>query len=101
MGRREKGNGKWESAPGPGRVSLFPFPISLVSWTSPSPGVPMGQMIFGLVLIAAAFFMMVARAGLSGSGPRPAGTLLRTLSLVVATIGGVVILSAFIVVVEP
>jgi regulator of protease activity HflC (stomatin/prohibitin superfamily) len=61
----------------------------------------MGQTIFGLVLLAVAFFMMVARASLSGSGPRPAGNLLRLLSMAFATGGALLILGAFVVVIQP
>lgn len=61
----------------------------------------MGKLVFGGLLLAVAFFMMIARAGLSGTGPRPASSLLRLVALALAAVGGLVILAALVVVVEP
>ncbi|MGH7703997.1 MAG: hypothetical protein ACREMO_12955, partial [Gemmatimonadales bacterium] len=61
----------------------------------------MGKLVFGGLLLAVSFFMMIARAGLSGTSPRPAASLLRLVALALATVGGLVILGALIVVMEP
>jgi hypothetical protein len=48
----------------------------------------MGKLVFGGVLLLAAFFVMVGRAGLASSpGPRPVAGLLRAMALILATVG--------------
>ncbi len=61
----------------------------------------MGKLIFGAVLVLIAFVMMVARAGISSPTGRPVGGVLRTLAMVLAATGAVVILAALAVVIEP
>jgi regulator of protease activity HflC (stomatin/prohibitin superfamily) len=61
----------------------------------------MGQLVFGSVLIIAAFLMMIARAGLAGSQPRPSGNILRTVALLLTSVGGLLILGALVVIIQP
>ncbi|MGH7517429.1 MAG: SPFH domain-containing protein [Gemmatimonadales bacterium] len=58
----------------------------------------MGKLAFGGVLLVAAFFLMVARAGLAG---RPAGRAIRVVALFLATIGVAFLLLSGVAVIEP
>jgi regulator of protease activity HflC (stomatin/prohibitin superfamily) len=59
----------------------------------------MGKLVFGVVLLLVAFFLMVARSG-AGPGAKSSG-LLRAFSLVFSAIGLLFMLGALVVVVEP
>jgi regulator of protease activity HflC (stomatin/prohibitin superfamily) len=57
----------------------------------------MGKLVFGGALLVAAFFLMVARAGMAG---RPAGGAIRVVALLLATIGAAFVLFSGVVVIE-
>jgi regulator of protease activity HflC (stomatin/prohibitin superfamily) len=57
-----------------------------------------GKLIFGGVLLLVAFFLMVARSGAAGG---KSSGILRAFSLLFATLGLVIMLSALVVIVEP
>jgi regulator of protease activity HflC (stomatin/prohibitin superfamily) len=62
----------------------------------------MGKLAFGGVLLLAAFFVMVGRAGLaSSSGPRPVAGLLRAMALILATVGALLVIGSTVVIIEP
>ena len=62
----------------------------------------MGKLVFGGVLLLAAFFVMLGRAGLSsGTGPRPVAALLRVVALTLAVVGALLVLGSTIVIIEP
>ncbi len=58
----------------------------------------MGKLVLGGVLLVAAFFLMVARAGMAG---RPAGGAIRAVALFLAAIGVAFVLFSGVVVIEP
>jgi regulator of protease activity HflC (stomatin/prohibitin superfamily) len=58
----------------------------------------MGKLVLGGVLLVAAFFLMVARAGMAG---RPAGNAIRAVALFLAAIGVAFMLFSGVVVIEP
>ena len=58
----------------------------------------MGKLVLGGVLLVAAFFLMVARAGLAG---RPAGGAIRAVALFLAAIGVAFVLFSGVVVIQP
>jgi regulator of protease activity HflC (stomatin/prohibitin superfamily) len=58
----------------------------------------MGKLVFGGVLLGAALLLMVARAGVAG---RPAGAALRTVALLLATVGVGFLVFSGVVVMEP
>jgi regulator of protease activity HflC (stomatin/prohibitin superfamily) len=58
----------------------------------------MGKLVFGGVLLLVAFFLMLARSGATG-GRSPG--ILRTVSLLFASLGVLIILAALVVVIEP
>ena len=58
----------------------------------------MGKLVLGGVLLVAAFFLMVARAGMAG---RPAGGPIRAVALFLAAIGVAFVLFSGVVVIEP
>jgi regulator of protease activity HflC (stomatin/prohibitin superfamily) len=58
----------------------------------------MGKLVLGGVLLAAAFFLMVARGGLAG---RPAGGAIRAVALFLAAIGVAFVLFSGVVVIQP
>jgi len=57
----------------------------------------MGKLVLGGVLLVAAFFLMVARAGMAG---RPAGGAIRAVAVFLATIGAAFVLFSGVVVIE-
>jgi regulator of protease activity HflC (stomatin/prohibitin superfamily) len=58
----------------------------------------MGKLVLGGVLLVAAFFLMVARAGMAG---RPAGGTIRAVALFLAAIGVAFVLFSGVVVIQP
>ena len=58
----------------------------------------MGKLVLGGVLLVAAFFLMVARAGMAG---RPAGGAIRAVALFLAAIGVAFVLFSGVVVIQP
>jgi regulator of protease activity HflC (stomatin/prohibitin superfamily) len=58
----------------------------------------MGKLVLGGVLLVAAFFLMVARAGMAG---RPAGGAIRAVALFLAAVGVAFVLFSGVVVIEP
>ena len=58
----------------------------------------MGKLVFGGVLLGAAFLLMIARAGVAG---RPAGAALRTVALLLAAVGVGFLVFSGVVVMEP
>jgi regulator of protease activity HflC (stomatin/prohibitin superfamily) len=58
----------------------------------------MGKLVFGAVLLVAALFLMVARAGMAG---RPAGNAIRAVASILAIIGAGFLLFSGVVVIEP
>ena len=60
----------------------------------------MGKLMFGLVLLFAAFFIMIARASMASSG-RPAAGLLRTFAIGLSLVGALIVLAALVVIIEP
>jgi len=62
----------------------------------------MGKLVFGGVLLLAAFFVMVGRASLSGGpGPRPVARLLRVIALALALVGALLVVGSTVIVIEP
>jgi len=62
----------------------------------------MGKLVFGGVLLLAAFFVMVGRASLSsGSGPRPVAGLLRLVALALALVGALLVVGSTVIIIEP
>jgi regulator of protease activity HflC (stomatin/prohibitin superfamily) len=61
----------------------------------------MGKLMLGVVLFGVSFLMGIARAGLTGTGPRASGSVLKALGLAFAGGGVILILTALVVVVEP
>ena len=62
----------------------------------------MGKLVFGSVLLLAAFFVMVGRAGLSsGTGPRPVAALFRVVALALTVVGALLVLGSTVIIIEP
>jgi regulator of protease activity HflC (stomatin/prohibitin superfamily) len=61
----------------------------------------MGKLIFGGVLVAVAFFLLVAAATVRAQRPGPTVNLLRVLGLAVGGVGAVVAFGAMLVVIDP
>jgi hypothetical protein len=58
--------------------------------------------VFGGVMLLAAFFVMVGRVALSsGPGPRPIGALLRVIALTLSVVGALLVLGSTIIIIEP
>ncbi len=61
----------------------------------------MGSLVLGGAILVAAFFVFTAAAGLSqGSAPRPAARLLRAAGLLLTVLGGFILLSSSVVVID-
>ena len=58
----------------------------------------MGKLVFGALLLGAAFLLMVARAGMAG---RPAGRAIRAVALFLAAVGAGFLVFSGVVVIEP
>jgi regulator of protease activity HflC (stomatin/prohibitin superfamily) len=58
----------------------------------------MGKLVLGGVLLVAAFFLMIARAGMAG---RPAGRPIRAVALFLGAVGAAFVLFSGVVVIEP